>query len=118
MKNVKLNISMPPAVKAEIVALQKRTGAPTLADVFRTALARYHRDLDVEDQKKTEKEPRIIDRDIDSYTAFVENHESALRRCVPSEEQRNARLADAAAQVVAALKDYRYVVDKENGVLA
>jgi hypothetical protein len=63
-------------------------------------------------------EQRIIDRDIDLYTAFEENHKDALRRCVPSEEQRNAELADAAAQVVAALKNYRNVVDKENGVSA
>lgn len=109
MKKIHLNISMSPEVRKHLEALQVRTNAMSLSEVFRAALANYEFSLDA-------KERRIIDNDVDSYTAFFENHKDALRRCVPSEEQRNAELADAAAQVVSALKNYKFVVDGKNGV--
>ena len=56
--------------------------------------------------------PRIIDKDIDVYAAFVENHQaSCCRSCVPSEERRHLALMAAAKKVLSALEDYRSVMD-------
>lgn len=56
---------------------------------------------------------RIIDCDIDHYTAYVETEEARLRRCLPKDEPKyRARLA-AARAALEALKNYRAVIDSE-----
>jgi hypothetical protein len=54
---------------------------------------------------------RIIDKDIDSYTAFTEHHERRLRHCHPDEEAREKALLAAARKALAALEEYREVMD-------
>lgn len=54
---------------------------------------------------------RIIDRDIELYTAFHESHVDQLRRCVPSREAAARNLINAAANVIAALEAYRALID-------
>lgn len=56
-------------------------------------------------------ERRIIDRDIEVYTAFAEWDLARLRRCPPSGEATHRRRHQAAQQVLAALIAYRDAID-------
>jgi len=61
---------------------------------------------------------RIIDRDINSYTAIVECHTSSLRRCLPSEEADFRALRDSAQAVLDALIAHRQIIDARSLRLA
>jgi hypothetical protein len=58
---------------------------------------------------------RIIDSDIDHYQAFVETHTMNLQRCHPDDESKHRALRDAAQKTLAALKEYRGVIDTKSG---
>lgn len=56
---------------------------------------------------------RIIDGDIDRYTACVEHYGDRIRRCVPLQEPRYCALRDSAQTVLDALIAHRDVIDRE-----
>lgn len=54
---------------------------------------------------------KIIDQDIDFWTATVENHERCLYRCCPQLEPKYEALLESAKVVRAALQAYRRTVE-------
>lgn len=57
---------------------------------------------------------RIIDRDIEFYSAMVDGHIDAMRRCEPSDEARHRNRRDAAIRACDALRAYRDLIDRES----
>lgn len=54
---------------------------------------------------------RIIDKDIDFWTATVETHASILQRCATEHEHEYRAKRHAAKLVLEALENYRDVID-------
>lgn len=54
---------------------------------------------------------RIIDRDIESWTAFVECEEMQLRRCLPTDEPYWRDRLGASRRALQAMKDCRQAID-------
>lgn len=49
---------------------------------------------------------RIIDRDIDQYTADIEHHSALLLRCASGQEWKHRQRMNSAAAVLSALRVY------------
>lgn len=76
---------------------------------YTAAMRRAANQIITEEVQVSEK--RIIDRDIEFYTADVENRERRLRTCPPSEEHECEVLMNAAKVVLKSLIAYRNAMD-------
>jgi hypothetical protein len=56
---------------------------------------------------------RIIDKDIEAYTGFLEEEQSRLRRCVPSREAHHRARIQRIGEVLVAMHAYRTVIDED-----